>query len=208
MRRWAGRSSAASCSRPSPPSFSCRPCSRSFMGAPRRTRFTPWRFSMPEPSADGGTDKDLHRKVRRYSLILLVVALILAAWGEVSRVRARSALGRETAEAAVPMVVTVTPNRTSLGEELVLPGSVQAYIEAPIYARTSGYLKVWHTDIGTTVKKGQLLAEIDTPEVDQQLRQAQADLATAQAHYELARTTHERWQGLLATESVSQQDAD
>jgi RND family efflux transporter MFP subunit len=85
---------------------------------------------------------------------------------------------------------------------------VQAYYEAPIYARTSGYLKVWHTDIGATVKKGQVLAEIDTPEVDQQLRQAQADLATAQANYELARTTHERWQGLLATESVSQQDAD
>jgi len=124
---------------------------------------------MPEQSADDGTDKNLHRKIRRYSLILLIVALSLAAWGEVTRVRARSSLGRETAEAAVPTVVTVTPNRTSLGEELVLPGSVQAYIEAPIYARTSGYLKDWHTDIGTQVTKGQLLGEIETPEVDQQL---------------------------------------
>src|SRR5260370_24941286 len=147
MRRWAGRSSAASCSQPSPPSFSCRPYSRSFMGAPRRTRFTPRRFPMPEPSADGGTDQNLHRKIRRYSLILLIVALSFAAWGEVSRVRARSALGKETAEAAIPTVVTVTPNRTSLGEELVLPGTLQAYIEAPIYARTSGDLKDWRTDI-------------------------------------------------------------
>ena len=163
---------------------------------------------MPEPSADDGTDKDLHRKIRRYSLILLVVALILAAWGEVSRVRARSALGRETAEAAVPMVVTVTPNRTSLGEELVLPGTVQAYIEAPIYARTSGYLKDWRTDIGTQVTKGQLLGEIETPEVDQQLSQAQADLATARANESLSTTTNVRWQGLLTTESVSKQDAD
>src|SRR5205807_622580 len=82
------------------------------------------------------------------------------------------------------------------------------FYEAPIYARTSGYLKNWYTDIGTAVKKGRVLAEIDTPEVDQQLRQAEADLATADANYELARTTNERWKGLLATESVSQQDAD
>src|SRR5882724_1300733 len=208
MRRWAGRSSAASCSRPSPPSFSCRPCSRSSMGAPPRTRFTPWRFPMPEPSADDGTDKDLNRKVRRYSLILLIVALSLAAWGEVSRVRARSSLGKETAEVAIPMVVTVTPNRTSLGEELVLPGTVQAYIEAPIYARTSGYLKGWRTDIGTQVTKGQLLGEIETPEVDRQLSQAEADLATARANEALSTTTNVRWQGLLTTESVSKQDAD
>ena len=90
---------------------------------------------MPEPSADAA-DKNLRRKIRRYSLILLIVALTLAVWGEVSRVRARSSLGKETAQAAIPTVVTVTPNRTPLGEELVLPGSVQAYIEAPIYART------------------------------------------------------------------------
>ena len=163
---------------------------------------------MREQSADGGTDQDLHRRIRRYSLILLVVALCLAAWGEVSRVRARSSLGKETAEAALPTVVTVTPNRTSLGEELVLPGSVQAYIEAPIYARTSGYLKAWRTDIGTQVTKGQLLGEIETPEVDQQLTQAQADLATARANQALSESTNARWKGLLATESVSKQDAD
>lgn len=162
---------------------------------------------MPEPSA-GGPDKDLRRKIRRYSLILLVVALCLAVWGEVSRVRARASLGKEAAQAAIPTVITVTPNRTPLGEELVLPGTVQAYIEAPIYARTSGYLKEWRTDIGTQVTKGQLLGEIDAPEVDRQLSQAEADLATARANESLSNSTNVRWKGLLATESVSKQDAD
>jgi RND family efflux transporter MFP subunit len=162
---------------------------------------------MPEPSADE-SDKNLRHKIRRYSLILLVVALCLAVWGEVSRVRARASLGKEAAQAAIPTVVTVTPNRTPLGEELVLPGTVQAYIEAPIYARTNGYLKEWRTDIGTPVTKGQLLGEIDTPEVDRQLAQAEADLATARANESLSNSTNVRWKGLLATESVSKQDAD
>jgi RND family efflux transporter MFP subunit len=155
-----------------------------------------------------GTDTNLRRKVHRYGLILLIVALCLALWGEVSRILARSALAKETAEAAIPTVLTTTPNRTTLGEELVLPGTVQAYAEAPIYARTSGYLKEWRTDIGAQVTKGQLLAEIDAPEVDQQLSQAQADLATARANESLSNSTNLRWKGLLATESVSKQDAD
>src|SRR3984885_5877297 len=207
MHRWAGRSSAASSLPPSPPCFSYPPYSRSFMGAPRRTRFIPWRLPMPEPSADE-SDKNLRHKIRRYSLILLVVALCLAVWGEVSRVRARASLGKDAAQAAIPTVVTVTPNRTPLGEELVLPGSVQAYVEAPIYARTNGYLKEWRTDIGTQVTKGQLLAEIDAPEVDRQLSQAEADLATARANESLSNSTNVRWKGLLPTESVSKQDAD
>jgi len=144
----------------------------------------------------------------RYALIALGLALILAVWGIASRLIARAALEGEAASAAIATVTTVRPSQGPASDTLVLPGTVQAFYEAPIYARTSGYLKAWCTDIGTTVKKGQLLAEIDAPEVDQQLRQAQADLATAQANYELARTTNERWQGLLATESVSQQDAD
>jgi RND family efflux transporter MFP subunit len=154
------------------------------------------------------TDPNLSRKIRRYSLILLVVALVLGTWGVISRVMARTALGQETVRDAVPTVITVTANRTDLGEELVLPGSVQAFIEAPIYARTSGYLKTWYTDIGAQVKKGQLLAEIETPEVDQQLTQAQADLETARANASLSNSTNKRWQGLLSTESVSKQDAD
>jgi RND family efflux transporter MFP subunit len=147
-------------------------------------------------------------KIRRYVLILLIVAVVLAVWGEVSRVAARSSLGKETAEAAVPTVVTVKAEASSLGEELVLPGAVQAYIEAPIYARTNGYLKKWYTDIGTPVTKGQLLAEIESPEIDQQLTQARADLATARANENLSASTNERWKGLLATESVSKQDAE
>jgi RND family efflux transporter MFP subunit len=145
---------------------------------------------------------------RRYLWVGVAVALLLAAWGIISRLSARNALEREAHAAAIPTVLTTRPRTGPATDTLLLPGSVQAYYEAPIWARTSGYLKVWHTDIGTAVKKGQLLAEIETPEVDQQLRQAEADLATARANYELARTTNERWQGLLATESVSQQDAD
>lgn len=162
---------------------------------------------MPEQSTDV-KDRQLRHRVRRYSLILLAVALALGVWGEVSRVLARAALRKETVEAAVPTVITTTPSRTTLGEELVLPGSVQAYTEAPIYARTSGYLKEWRVDIGSPVTKGQLLAEIDAPEIDQQYAQAQADLATARANEALSNSTNVRWKGLLATESVSKQDAD
>src|SRR5215472_10224252 len=147
-------------------------------------------------------------RVKRYVVVALAAALALAAWGLLSRLSARIALERAAAAAGVFTVATTHPSRGPGADLLVLPGSVQAYYEAPIYARTAGYLRVWHTDIGTSVRKGQLLAVIDTPEVDQQLRQAQADLGTAQANYELARTTNERWQGLLATQSVSQQDAD
>jgi RND family efflux transporter MFP subunit len=147
-------------------------------------------------------------RLRSIALIALLIAVALGIWGIYSRVHARGELGRETAAASVPTVVTVKPNVSPAGEDLVLPGTVQAFLEAPIYARTSGYLKVWYTDIGASVKKGQLLAEIDTPEVDQQLSQARADFATAKANYDLSRSTNVRWQGLLATDSVSKQDAD
>jgi len=145
---------------------------------------------------------------RRYLWVAIALVLLLSVWGILSRLSARNALDREAREAAIPTVLTTTPRSGPAANTLVLPGSVQAYYEAPIYARTSGYLKTWYTDIGAAVKKGQLLAEIEAPEVDQQLRQAEADLGTARANYELARTTNERWKGLLATESVSQQDAD
>ncbi len=161
---------------------------------------------MPEVPPASARDHDPH--VRRYVLIAAGVAVVLAAWGILTRLSARIALERAAADAAVFTVATTHPSRGPGSDLLVLPGSVQAFYEAPIYARTSGYLRIWYTDIGASVKKGQLLAEIETPEVDQQLRQAEADLATAQANYQLARTTNERWQGLLATESVSKQDAD
>jgi RND family efflux transporter MFP subunit len=149
-----------------------------------------------------------NKKVLRYALIALIVAIALGVWGEVSRVLARATLGKETAESALPTVIAVKAERSALGEELVLPGAVQAFMEAPIYARTNGYLKFWNTDIGSQVTKGQVLAEIETPEVDQQLSQALADLATARANETLSNSTNARWQGLLATESVSRQDAE
>jgi len=147
-------------------------------------------------------------RLRQYAWIALAIAIALAVWGIVSRVSARSALSRQTAIAAATTVVTVKPTLAPGSEALVLPGSLQAYYEAPIYARTNGYLKAWYANIGTPVKKGQLLAEIESPEVDQQLSQAQADLGTAEANYQLAESTDARWRGLLATESVSKQDAE
>jgi RND family efflux transporter MFP subunit len=159
-------------------------------------------------SGDSPGPAAAHAPYRRYLWVVVALALLLAVWGILSRLSARNALDREAREAAIPTVLTTRPRSGPAADTLVLPGSVQAYYEAPIYARTSGYLKTWYTDIGAAVKKGQLLAEIEAPEVDQQLRQAEADLGTARANYELARTTNERWKGLLATESVSQQDAD
>jgi RND family efflux transporter MFP subunit len=158
----------------------------------------------PDPSIRKAT---AHRG-RGYGLAALVIALSLAAWGIISRVSERATLAKDTAEIAIPTVSTVKAVSSSAAEQLVLPGSVQAYNEAMIFARTNGYVRGWYTDIGTRVKKGQLLADIDTPEVDQQLRQARADFATAQANFELAHTTDQRWRDLLATNSVSRQAAD
>jgi|HubBroStandDraft_2_1064218.scaffolds.fasta_scaffold00933_7 RND family efflux transporter MFP subunit len=156
--------------------------------------------STPQPPAP--------RKGYRHLWAVLAVVLILATWGEVHRVMARGALRDRTANETTLIVETVAPVRSAAGEELVLPGTVQAFSEARIYARTNGYLKSWSADIGSIVKKGQLLAEIDTPEVDQQLAQAIADLATARANEALSNTTNTRWKELLRTESVSKQDAD
>lgn len=159
------------------------------------------------PSPTVHAPPDLHR-TRRYIYIIIGVVLILAIWGIVSRLSARSKLQDEAVKSSVPTVTTTQAKGGPAADKLVLPGSVQAFYEAPIYARTNGYLKAWYTDIGATVKPGELLAEIEAPEVDQQLHQAQADLGTAEANFQLARTTNERWQGLLSTQSVSQQDAD
>ncbi len=109
---------------------------------------------------------------------------------------------------ALPTVAIIHPERSAEAEEVVLPANVQAFISAPIYARTNGYVKKWYADIGAHVKQGQLLAEIETPEVDQQLQQARADLATAQANLHLAEITANRYQDLLKTNSVSQQETD
>jgi RND family efflux transporter MFP subunit len=146
--------------------------------------------------------------VKVFLWILLVLAVLLAIWGVFSRVHGRNKVGEKTATEAIPVVQTAKPSPSPASNELVLPGNVTAFFEAPIYARTSGYLKNWYTDIGTPVKKGQLLAQIETPEVDQQLRQSKSDLATAEANANIAAVTDARWQGLLVNKAVSPQDAD
>ncbi len=111
------------------------------------------------------------------------------AWGIRARLRADAALKQTTERDGVPIVKVVYPKRTALTEEIVLPGTTQAFTDTPIYARTSGYLKRWYFDIGSRVKQGQLLAEIETPEVDEQLRQARADLETARTNLQIAEVT-------------------
>jgi len=140
-------------------------------------------------------------------VILIVVACIVIA-GVVPRLRARAALRAETYDLAVPTVSVIHPKLGAPETEIVLPGNIQAFIDSPIYARTDGYLKNWYADIGAHVKQGQLLAEIETPEVDQQLYQARADLNTAQANYNLSEITASRYQGLSQSDSVSKQDVD
>jgi RND family efflux transporter MFP subunit len=137
---------------------------------------------------------------------VIVVAVVIS--GILPRINARAALEKETAEMAIPTVSVITPKRGAPTQEVVLPANVQAYIDSPIYARTNGYLKRWYTDIGARVKAGQLIAEIETPEVDQQLRQSKADLATAEANLNLSQITATRYQDLLKTDSVSKQDTD
>lgn len=145
----------------------------------------------------------------RIGAVVAVAAVAFVIWNVISAHRAAATLASDTEEAAITTVNTTHPKPTDpTGSELVLPGTVQANIDAPIYARTSGYLKRWLVDIGTRVKAGQLLAEIDTPEVQQQLSQAEADVATAQANEKIAAVTAERWQSLRKTDSVSKQDAD
>jgi RND family efflux transporter MFP subunit len=140
------------------------------------------------------------------AVFAIVAAIVIA--GILPRVKARTALRKETAEMAVPTVSVVQPRRSEPTQELVLPANVQAFADSPIYARTNGYLRRWYVDIGSHVKKGQLLAEIETPEVDQQLRQARADLATAEANLGLSKITADRYTDLLKTDSVSKQEAD
>jgi RND family efflux transporter MFP subunit len=137
-------------------------------------------------------------------LVLAILAVITV----VSRSRARAQLETDTIENLVPTVSITHPKRTAAQVELDLPGNITAFEEAPIYARVNGYLKHWSTDIGTRVAEGQELATIETPELDQELNQASAALAQANANLEIARISAERWQNLRKSDSVSQQDTD
>jgi RND family efflux transporter MFP subunit len=156
---------------------------------------------------DGAAAKRTYKQWLGLAVTVIVVAALLMS-GIWSRVRARTELNIETAQAALTAVSVVLPKQTTPAEEIILPGNVQPYITSPIYARTNGYLKKWYFDIGARVKEGELLAVIETPEVDQQLQQARSNLLTAQANLELASITKTRYQGLLKSNAVSQQDVD
>ena len=167
-----------------------------------------------KPQVETVTSTDPNKTSRRLSWRWLVAALAaiavigVLASGMRSRVRAASALDKVTAQMAVPSVAVVAPKQTAPAQEIILPGNIQPFITSPIYARTDGYLKKWYFDIGARVKAGDLLAVIQTPEVDEQLSQARSTLATAQANLELAQITKDRYQGLLKKHAVSQQDVD
>src|SRR6202171_4736183 len=163
-----------------------------------------------QPSPDGFRPRP---RTRRQSAVLVAAAALAALAFLIysvihSRAAVESRLTKRTEEAAIPTVAVVLPQEGAPTQEIVLPGNTQAFSDAPIYARTSGYLKRWYFDIGAHVQKGQLLAEIETPEVDQQLQQAQAELDTAQANLNIAKITAARWQDLVSTGSVSQQETD
>jgi RND family efflux transporter MFP subunit len=149
-------------------------------------------------------------KSRLFGLLFIAV-IILVVLGAFTLFQRRSqyqALAKETETLAVPTVAVIHPTTEASEEGLVLPGSMQAYVESPIYARTNGYLKKWYRDIGSRVRKGELLADIDTPEVDQQLLQARADLETSQANANLSHITATRYGDLIKTDSVSKQEVD
>ena len=149
-------------------------------------------------------------KIRKVVVAIVALAAVtfVVTSGILPRVRARQAVRVETDELAVPSVTVARLQPSTAQQEVVLPANIQPYISAPIFARTNGYLKKWYFDIGAHVKQGNLLAEIETPEVDAQLRQARADLATAQANLHLSEITAARYQELLKSDSVSKQDTD
>jgi RND family efflux transporter MFP subunit len=155
--------------------------------------------------------KSIRSVWRGLSIVLLAAALTLGYaiyMGVTSRAKASTALQHETLANSIPTVATVKPKVTEGAEEVVLPGNMQAFIDTPIWARASGYLRIWHVDIGARIKRGQLLAEIESPEVDQQLQQAQGNLTVAKANQKLSGITAERYSNLFKTDSVAKQDVD
>ncbi len=166
---------------------------------------------MSEPSAtayDADARRMLTRRLRWFLIVFGVVAILVAGYGLISRAATNSRLHELTDARAVPTVAIVKPTMALNQSGLELPGRLQAYIRAPIYARVTGYLKTWKHDIGSKVKAGELLAEIDTPDLDQQLKQARGDLSVAEANAKLAQITAQRWQSLAGTDAVAKQDVD
>jgi RND family efflux transporter MFP subunit len=166
-------------------------------------------FMQSNNQADINKDTSIPRSSLRIGIIALAtISIIIVAAGVTTRANNNSNLKEWTEKQAVPTVSIGLPVGAADGASLDLPGRFEAYARAPIYARVSGYLKSWKVDIGSTVKAGQLLAEIETPDLDQQLLQARADVDSAQANVGLAETTAKRWQELLSTQSISKQEVD
>ena len=163
-------------------------------------------LAVPTPT-DTGAQATKRRALLLPGALLAIVAALLAV-GIVPRLHASTELSQQVAAQRETIVDAVRPKPAPASQELLLPGSVMPYADASIYARTSGYVRHWYADIGTRVRAGQTLAYIETPELDAQLRQARADVATAKANYAFADSTARRWQTMLQTQSVSQQDAD
>ena len=144
----------------------------------------------------------------RWFLILFFIFLVLGIYAVSQRTSEHKALAQQTEQMAVPYVSVIRATPIDANSEMVLPGTLKPYVESPLYARTNGYLKKWYKDIGSHVQKGELLAEIDTPEIDQELNQSRAELVTAQANLSLSSVTAARYQDLIKSDSVSRQDLD
>jgi RND family efflux transporter MFP subunit len=163
--------------------------------------------SKMEP-VQGGRQPEKGTRLFKFLIAGVVILVILGAFTLFQRRAQYQALAENTEALAIPTVAVTHPTAEVAQEDLVLPGTLQAYVESPIYARTNGYLQKWYHDIGTRVPKGELLADIDTPEVDQQLSQARADLNTSQANANLSKITSTRYQELIKTDGVSKQEVD
>jgi RND family efflux transporter MFP subunit len=161
---------------------------------------------MSQPDQKSG--RPVPGRLRLVGVVVLVLAIAVVAYGMISRASQNSRLRDLTEAQAVPTVSVVTPQNVENRSGLDLPGRLEAFIRAPIYARVPGYLKSWQHDIGSKVKAGDLLAEIDTPDLDQQLMQARADQSVAEANAKLAQISADRWQSLAGTDAVAKQDVD
>ncbi len=162
----------------------------------------------PEPAVATSARRPRHRGLVIAAVVAAVLALVVVVSGIASRRHQTSSTQSYTSAQSIPTVSVVSPVSNTSARALSLPGNLQAYYNAPIYSRVSGYVRAWYYDIGAHVKAGQLLAVIDTPETDQQINQARADLATAQANMDLAATTAQRWSRLLTQDAVSKQDSE
>jgi RND family efflux transporter MFP subunit len=160
------------------------------------------------PAVNAPPARGLNRGTWIGLIVVVAVLAVVVVLGIASRTRQESLLESENKQASIADVEIIHPAGSAVSDEIALPGNTQAYMDTPIYSRTSGYLKAWYFDIGAHVRKGQLMAQIETPELDQQLQVAQADLKSSQANLDLAVTTAARYQNLLKTNSVSKQETD